>query len=139
MRLSILLTSASLVAHEMYTKLGYTRIATFDRGIKRLTKVKPQRSNVKLRKFKLDDAEPLDRAFASQTKDCLGFVCRQPKFLAMKIRSYQSSAEKIAVASIGRRIVGYPRVDSDRDRVEVEELVAIDDSVRHAILDAIER
>lgn len=139
MRLSILLTSASLVAHEMYTKLGYTRIATFDRGIKRLTKVKPQRSNVKLRKFKLDDAEPLDRAFASQTKDCLGFVCRQPKFLAMKVRSHQSSAEKIEVASMGRRIVGYARVDSDKDRVEVEELVAIDDSARHAILDAIER
>lgn len=40
---------------------------------------------------------------------------------------------------MGRRIVGYARVDSDRDRVEVEELVAIDDSARHAILDAIER
>jgi predicted acetyltransferase len=139
MRLSILLTSASLVAHEMYAKLGYTTIATLDRGIKRLTNTKPQRSKVKLRKFRLEDAERLDGVFAMQTKDSLGFVCRQPKFLAMKVRSHQSSAERIAVASMGRRIVGYARVDSNEDRVEVEELVATDDSARHAILEAIER
>lgn len=140
MRTSILLTSASLVAYDMYAKLGYSTIATFDRGIKRLTPIKPRKVHtLKLRTFKLSDAEPLDGAFASQTKDSLGFVCRQPKFLAMKAKTHQISAEKIKVASMGRRIVGYVRVESTADYAEIQELIAIDDSTRLDVLDAVER
>jgi GNAT superfamily N-acetyltransferase len=140
MRISILLTSASLVAYDMYTKLGYSTIAAFDRGIKRVTTIKTRKGHaLQLGRFKLNDAEPLDKAFALQTEGSLGFVCRQPKFLVMKVKTHQASPERIKVASIGRRIVGYARVDSSEDYAEIQELVAINQSTRLDILGAIER
>jgi GNAT superfamily N-acetyltransferase len=101
-RIAILLTSAFFVAYEMYSKLGYSTIAAFYRGVKGLTTIKLRKPHaLKLRRFKLSDAEPLDKTFVSQTENFLGFVCRQPEFLAMKVKSHQTSAEKIKVASMG--------------------------------------
>jgi len=140
MRISMLTTSASLVAYDMYSKLGYSTLATFNRGIKPLTHTKPRKTRaLKLRAFKLTDAKPLDRAFASQTKDALGFVCRQPEYVAMRVRSFQTSAEKIKVATIGGKIVGYALTNKIDDYAEIQELVAIDDSSRLRILEAVGR
>ena len=136
MRIAILTTQAWGVAHGLYTKLGYSTIGTFDRGIKQLTTKPRTTRRVKLRKFKLSDAGALDELFQSQTKDSLGFVYRQPNFFAMKVQSHQLSGDGITVATAGGRIVGYARVSRRPDQIEVRELVAEDDPTRLAILNA---
>ena len=120
----------------MYTKLGYSTIGTFDRGLKQLTTRPRSTRRVKLRKFKLSDARALSELFQSQTRDALGFVFRQPNFLAMKVQSHQISADAIKVATAGGRIVGYAHIARNSGLVDVRELVAVDDPTRQAILEA---
>jgi predicted acetyltransferase len=136
MRIAILTTSASWVAYDLYRKLGYSTIGTLDRAFKQLP-MKPRTiRRVKLRKFKLSDAEVLDRLFRSQTKGSLGFVHRQSRFFAMKARTHQISADGIRVATASGSIVGYVRMNKDGDQVDIRELVATDDLTRQTILDA---
>ena len=137
MRTAILTTSASSVAHGLYTKLGYSTIGSFDLGIRQLTRKARAGKGVKLRKFRLSDALALDELFRSQNKDALGFVYRQPRFFAMKVQSHQISADGITVATAGDEIVGYARTSRSGGLVDVRELVADDDHTRQAILDAI--
>jgi hypothetical protein len=136
----MLTTSASLVAFDMYTELGYSTLATFDRGIKRLTnKVQGKTPALKLRAFKQTDAKPLDAAFASHTANALGFVFRQPEYLAMRVKTLQTSAERIKVATVGNRIVGYSLLQHGGVYTEIQELIAIDHSSRLKILEAVGR
>lgn len=139
MRISILLTSASLVAYEMYLKLGYSTLATFCRGYRRLGSKPRKNLRLRLRKFSLRDAPSLDAAFACQTKDALGFVYRQKGFGTMKVKTQQVSAERIKVAVSSNRIVGYVRTDIEADGVMIDELVGMDHPTRRMMLDEVER
>jgi GNAT superfamily N-acetyltransferase len=84
-RLSLLTTSSSLVAHGMCSKLGYTTITTFQQGCRK-GHHPPRRCRLKLVPFTQKDSKALDRAFAKQTSDALGFIYRQPGFLSIKSR-----------------------------------------------------
>jgi predicted acetyltransferase len=137
-RLSLLTTSSSLVAHGMYSKLGYTTIATFQRGFRKVHYL-PRRCGLKLMPFTQKDSKALDRAFAKQTSDALGFTYRQRCFLSIKIRCEPELAKSIKVAVNDEGIVGYARTRFEGSNVTVEELVAIDESTREDILVAVER
>lgn len=140
LRISMLTTSASLVAFDMYTELGYSTLATFDRGIEPLkTKDQAGTTALRLRAFRQADAKPLDAAFASHTANALGFVFRQPEYLAMRVKTLQTSAERIKVATVGNRIVGYSLLQHDGVYTEIQELIAIDHSTRLRILEAVGR
>ncbi len=137
-RISFLLTSSSLVAHEMYVKLGYKTLATFDRGYKQLSGRPRKHHGVQLRRFKITDAPKLDRLFSLQTEDRLGFIHRPDGFIAMKVRTHQVMPEKIKVAIWRNKTVGYLRIESEADFVSTEELVGLDDETRHDILEQVE-
>ncbi len=137
-RISFLLTSSSLVAHEMYVKLGYKTLATFDRGYKQLVRKSRGHRVVQLRKFRLTDASKLDRLFSMQTKDRLGFIHRQDGFIAMKVKTKQVNPERIKVAVFRGKFVGYVRVDSEADFVSIDELVGVDDATKSKMLDQVE-
>ena len=132
------MTSASLVAYEMYVKLGYRPVASFDRGYKRLRKSAQPRNTFKLRKFKTSDSARLDNLFALQTQGKLGFIHRQDGFLNMMIKTQQFKPGGITVVERRERAVGYVRVDSEADFVSVTELVATDGVARNGILDRLE-
>ncbi len=138
-RIAFLLTSSSLVAHGMYVKLGYTTVATFDRGYKRIAEKTGKQRRVQLRKFNVGVAEKLDELFASQTRDRLGFIHRQARFIAMIVKTHQATPEKIKIAYSGRKVVGYVRFESEGDVVSTNEVVGVDDSTRHSVLDEVER
>ncbi len=106
-RISFLLTSSSLVAHGMYVKVGYTTLATFDRGYKRIRKEPKKQQRVQLRKFDARVASKLDELFSSQTRDRLGFIHRQDGFIAMLVKTNQATPEKLKIAYSGGKIVGY--------------------------------
>ena len=137
-RISFLLTFSSLVAHEMYLKLGYKTFATFDRGYKHLRRRTRKRHGIQLRGFKIKDAPKLDRLFSLQTEGRLGFIHRQNGFIAMKVRTHQVMPERIKVAGWHGKTVGYLRVESEADFVSTEELVGLDDETRHGILEEVE-
>ncbi len=139
LRISMLTTSASLLAYDMYSKLGYSTLATFDRGIKPPANEKKRKSSaLKLRSFRLTDANALGIAFVWQTVDALGFVCRQPDYLAMRVRTQQTSVERIKVATAGSKIVGYTLSLPGEDYTEIQELIGIDHSSRLRILESVE-
>ncbi len=54
----------------------------------------------------------------------------------MKVQSHAIPADAIKVATAGGRIVGYARINKNRNLVDIRELVAEDDPTRQAILDA---
>jgi predicted acetyltransferase len=137
-RISFLLTSSSLVAHEMYVKLGYKTLDTFDRGFKQLSGRCRKHHGVHLRRFKITDAPKLDRLFTLQTEDRLGFIYRQDGFIAMKVKTRQVMPERIKVAVWRNKTVGYIRIESEADFVSSEELVGLDDETRHGILEQVE-
>jgi len=137
-RISFLLTSSSLVAHEMYVKLRYKSLATFDRGYKRLAGRPRRNRGAQLRKFRLADASKLDKLFSLQTKDRLGFIHRQDGFISMKVKTQQVMPERIKVAVTQGKVVGYLRVDSEADFVSIDELVGVDDAIRFSMLDQVE-
>ena len=109
-RISFLLTSSSLVAHGMFVKIGYTTLATFDRGYKKIRKEPKKEQRVQLRKFDAGVASKLDELFSSQTRDRLGFIHRQDGFMAMLVKTNQASPEKLKIAYSGGKVVGYTRV-----------------------------
>jgi GNAT superfamily N-acetyltransferase len=137
-RISFLLTSASLVAHEMYEKLGYSTIAAFNRALR---SVEPthQKRLLTLKRYEPKYATALDRLFARQTESALGFVYRQPKYLTIGTKAYPSLAEKISVAVAADRVVGYVCANSESGCANIEELVAVDDEARKSILWELER
>ncbi len=138
-RMAFLLTSSSLVAHGMYVKLGYTTLATFDRGYKRIAGKTGKQRRVQLRKFNVGAAERLDELFSSQTRDRLGFIHRQARFIAMIVKTHQVTPEKVKIAYSGEKVVGYVRMDSEADVVSTNEIVGVDNSTRHNVLDEVER
>jgi len=137
-RVSMLLTSASLVAHEMYVKLGYSTLGTFPLGYKRLGKNPPRDRGLHLRKFNVRDAGGLDELFAFQTRGWLGFVHRPDGYMAMKVAIQQVPPEQIKVARAGDELVGYVRSEKVADCIKIYDLVGIDDSVRSTMLDEVE-
>jgi predicted acetyltransferase len=140
-RTSFLITSASLVAHELYEKLGYSTISTFHRGL-RATESTKQKRSLSLKRYEPRCAAALDRLFAHQTEGALGFTYRQPKYLTIATKAYPSLAEKISVAVASDQVVGYVCAGSEGGRVNVvniEELVAVDDGMRKSILMELER
>jgi predicted acetyltransferase len=138
MRLSFLTTSSSLVAKDMYNKLGYSTMATFQGGFRKVIPAR-RRDGLELRRLRAKDAKVLDWVFSEQTSHALGFNCRQPKFLGMKLKTDPSLAKSISVASIGGRTVGYVRATVEGAGVNIEELIAVDDSAREGILAEVER
>ncbi len=138
-RIAFLLTSSSLVAHRMYVKLGYTTLATFDRGYKRIARKTGKQRRVQLRNFNVGAASKLDELFASQTTGRLGFIHRQDRFIAMLVKTYQATPQKVKIAYSGGKVVGYVRVESEADVVSTNEVVGLDDSTRHSVLDEVER
>jgi predicted acetyltransferase len=137
-RLSFLETSASLVAHGMYEKLGYSTIATFNRGLRAAGRTHT-RSSPKLKKYEPKHAAALDRLFAQQTQGALGFVYRQPRYLNIATSAYPSLADKVWVAVSDGRVIGYVCANSEGRCANVEELVAVDHPARKSMLEAIER
>ena len=138
-RISFLLTASSLVAHGMYVKIGYTTLATFDRGYKRIRKETKKQQHVQLRTFDVRVASKLDKLFSSQTRDRLGFIHRQDGFTAMMVKTNQATPEKFKVAYSGGKVVGYTRVQTEADVVTTNELVGTDDETRSSMLDQVER
>ena len=136
--ISFLLTSASLVAHEMYEKLGYSTMTAFSRGIKRTTRPRGNPS-LRFRKYEPKYATVLDNLFARQTKGALGFVYRQSRYLNVAARVYPDLTEKINVAFAEDRVLGYVCARSEGGAVVVEELVAVEDAARKLILRELER
>ena len=94
---------------------------------------------MQLRKFNIGAASNLDELFSSQTRDRLGFIDRQPRFIAMLVKTHQVTPEKIKIAYSGGKVVGYVRMDSEADVVSTTEVVGVDDSTRHNILNEVER
>jgi GNAT superfamily N-acetyltransferase len=137
-RVSFLLTSASLVAHEMYGKLGYSTIATFNRGLRAVER-NQQKHSLTLKRYEPKYATALDRLFAHQTEGDLGFVCRQPKYLTIATNVYPSLAERTSVAIAAGRVVGFVCANSEGGCANIEELVAVDDEARKSILWELER
>jgi predicted acetyltransferase len=135
---SFLLTSASLVAHEMYEKLGYSTMATFNRGLRAVERTHRKRL-LTLKRYEPKYAAALDRLFARQTEEALGFVYRQPKYLTIGTKVYPSLAERIKVAVAAGRVVGYVCSNSEGSCTNIDELVAVDDEVRKSIFDKLER
>ncbi len=138
MRISTLLTSASLVAHEMYVKLGYVTLTTFPRGCKRLAKGAKKTRGLRFRKFSAKDSPKLNEVFTAQTKDALGFVYRQDDFVEMMAKTKQIRSEHIKVAVTHSKVVGYALTDPLRDCVTIFEIVGADESIRSDAIDAIE-
>ena len=138
-RISFLLTSSSLVAHGMFVKIGYTTLATFDRGYKRIGKEPKEQQRVQLRKFDAGVASKLDELFSSQTRDRLGFIHRQDDFMAMLVKTNQATPEKFKIAYSGGRVVGYTRIQDEADVVIMDELVGTDNPTRSGILEQVER
>jgi hypothetical protein len=138
-RISFLLTSSSLVAHGMYVKVGYTTLATFEQGYKKIRKEPKKKQHVQLRKFDVRVASKLDELFSSQTKDRLGFIHRQGGFMAMLVKTNQAKPEKLKIAYSEGKVVGYTRVQSEVDVVTTNELVGTDDATRSSILEQVER
>jgi predicted acetyltransferase len=134
LRISMLTTGADLVAYGMYSKLGYSTLATFQRGIKRLTPRRSKKSSLRLRKFSGKDSNALDRMFNSQNTNALGFVRRPRGFMAMKLKTQQITPEKIKVAASNGVPVGYLRYETEADTVTIRELIGLDDSTLEAAL-----
>ena len=138
-RIAFSTTSSSIVAHGLYVKLGYSTLATFDRGYKRITSKSGKQRHVSLRKFDARVASRLDELFSSQTRDRLGFIHRQDGFMAMLVKTNQATPEKLRIAYSGGEVVGYARVQGEADVVTTNELVGTDDAARSSIVDQIER
>jgi GNAT superfamily N-acetyltransferase len=136
-RISFLLTSASLVAHEMYGKLGYSTIATFNRGLRAVERTHQEHS-LTLKRYEPKYATALDRLFAHQTEGDLGFVCRQPKYFTIATKVYPSLAERTSLAISAGRVLGYVCANSEGSCANIEELVAVDDDARNSILRELE-
>jgi predicted acetyltransferase len=136
-RISFLLTSASLVAYEMYEKLGYSTIATFNRGLRSVERTHQKRL-LTLKRYEPKYATVLDRLFTRHTENALGFVCRQPKYLTIATKVYPSLAEKTSVAIAKDRVVGYVCANSEGGSTNIEELLAVDDDARKLILRELE-
>jgi predicted acetyltransferase len=137
-RISFLLTSASLVAHEMYQKLGYSTIASFQRGIRAVERTHSKRL-LTLKRYEPKHAAAVDRLFTRQTEGSLGFVYRQPKYLTIMRKAYPNLAERTSVAIAKGRVVGYVCANSESGCTNIDELVALDDDVKRLILMELER
>lgn len=116
-RFSLLTTSPTIVAHALYTRLGYFDVAPFLSAYlgarARRQKVLKRRSSAK------PDHSRMLELFRHCVKGRTGFVIRDEEYLRMLFRQYEISAKECVVTERG-----YVIFKKEKESIRVRELVA---------------
>ena len=129
-RFSILVTSPTIVAHDLYTKLGYFDVTSFPGAYKVVAttknKEKPQRGT------KLDFGRMLE-IYGKYVKDKTGFVLRDEACMKMLAKNLKISPGDCIITDRG-----YAILKKDMKRLRVREIAAYDEKEMHRLLRLIE-
>ena len=132
-RFSFLTTDRSIVAHALYSKLGYSDVASFLSAYK--LKEKTERKEVskpeKTRKWDFDRILDL---YAEYVKGRTGFVVRDRAYIKTLIKEKQISAVECITAG-----KGYVIFKKGKKHTKVIELVASDEREMNDIIELVER
>jgi predicted acetyltransferase len=122
MRIAFLLTRSSMVAYDLYLKLGYRDLAYFPKCSKPLVRKKKPKDSI-LRKFKKKDVDKLDEVFDRFSRDLLGFVVRQKRYFDWRLKVSEALKTMIQVVETKDGIGGYILKRETGGDVFVEEVV----------------
>jgi predicted acetyltransferase len=125
-RYSFLGTSKSLVAVNLYAKLGYDFIAYHPFGYKRLPN-KRKKKAARLRKCtSYKQGKRMHELHSEYTKDCLGWIHRPPDFFTWRIkdRKHPPKENIVFARDTKGKIQGYAIKSRRMNILDVEEIVA---------------
>lgn len=130
-RFSLLTTSPTIVAYNLYRKLGYFDVASFlsaylEAGAKRMEALKRRRVS------KLDYNRMLE-LFREYVKGRTGFVIRDKKYLRMLAKQYEISAKDCIMTE-----KGYVIFKKEKESVRIRELVAHDSNEMNRLIELVE-
>ena len=135
-RISFLLTLESLVAYDMYAKLGYFDAVSFG-AAQKLVKHTRKPKDVELREYRKKDWRTTDEIYRRSTARLLGFVERQPAFINMKLETTPMTRKNIRFVSDDRD-EGYIVTSPGEDYTVVREIVCRNASSFNRIMATIE-
>jgi predicted acetyltransferase len=135
-RISFLLTSESLVAYNLYIKLGYHDAVSFF-AAQKFVKAARKTKMSKLRKYRKKDWRITDGIYQRGTRGMLGFVVRQPAFLNMKIDTTPLATKNIRMIEGGEG-EGYVVLSPAEEYVTVREIVCPNEKSFNSIMATIE-
>lgn len=139
-RLSLLCTGRSNLAHELYLKLGYQDIyspRTTLRYIDRPTSKTPR--FIRVRRARASDASALARVHRRANAGALGFTRRYPGSFRVRFLSGTIATRNLLVAEHHGRVEGYATLEPHRSWSRAAEVVAPTPDVRRALMATLER
>lgn len=123
-RFSWLVTSAHLVAHNLYVKRGYFEATCIPHSLKRIDSRKKRPRSLTLRPYRSSDGSALDRLHQKYVRDGLGFTERQERTIDVRLATRHLSRNQVKVAVRSRKIVGYLVLRMQEKTPNVREIVA---------------
>jgi ribosomal protein S18 acetylase RimI-like enzyme len=129
-RFSFLTTSPTIVAHNLYTKLGYRDVTSFP-GAYKLTMRKKNKQKPQSR-TRLDFARML-QIYSKYVKDKTGLVVRDEAYMKMLAKTLKISARECIITDRG-----YTIIKKEAKNLRIRELVAQDEKEMHRLIRLIE-
>lgn len=130
-RFSLLTTSPTIVAHTLYSKLGYFDVAPF---LSAYLEARPKRKEaLKRRSVSALDCNRMLELFREYTKGRTGFVIRDKEYLKILTKQYEISARDCIITE-----KGYVIFKKEKESMRIRELVAQDRSEMNRLIGLIE-
>jgi GNAT superfamily N-acetyltransferase len=137
---SLLWTSRSNMAHQLYESLGYRDIYTPDLAARRLPKRRVGKDRYRLETAKIGDAVKIERFHAVATRSRIGFTPRPKGFIRYLLNLRFTGPDSFRLVFRDGHPVGYLELQEVPDWVRVSEVVMTEDSSDVAgVLDVLER
>ncbi len=121
---SFLMTSKSLVAHNLYKKLGYETVHVPPKAYK---KCENKRSDVEFKEEK--DPEYVRSLYSNSVDDLTGLVVREKDYWEMAEARGWPDNEDVKIAYRDGERIGYAMMESSRNSLTVKELAAEKDGL----------
>ncbi len=140
LRLSLLCTGRSNLAHELYLKLGYQDIFFPVARLRHIDRPRASPSpGIRVREAREADGEALARVHRRASAGALGFTRRDPRSYRVRFLSGSAATRNLLVAERGERVVGYATLEPHSSWSRAAEVVAPTAEVRQALRAALER
>ena len=140
LRLSLLCTGRSNLAHELYLKLGYQDIFQPRTALRYIDRPTSQALPIiRVRRARASDAPALARVHRRANAGALGFTRRHPRSFRIRFLSGTAAARNLLVAERDGRVAGYATLEPHRTWSRAAEVIAPTPDVRRALMATLER
>jgi GNAT superfamily N-acetyltransferase len=122
-RFAMLWTGHSIMAHNLYTSIGYEDVYTPKLAIRKCGRSSVERRGYELRAFRMKDAETIGRLHDEATRGRVGFTPRPKGILQSLFKLGFVKTDMFRLVLHEGKPVGYLQARRDRDWVRSDEIV----------------